>query len=88
VLMRQLLFKGLVLCTFTAMLSRVWLPQTVILRALVASRLETPELPVRSAVLKQDTGGLVIRWVTTSEYPLLYVFVFCCWAAGLLVCGG
>jgi hypothetical protein len=50
VLMRQLLFKGLVLCTFTAMLSRVWLPQTVILRALVAGRLETPELPVRSAV--------------------------------------
>jgi hypothetical protein len=34
------------------------------------------ELPVRSAVLKQDTGGLVVRWVTTSEYPLLYVFVF------------
>jgi hypothetical protein len=32
------------------------------------------ELPVRSAVLKQDTGGLVVRWVTTSEYPLLYVF--------------
>lgn len=33
------------------------------------------ELPVRSAVLKQRTGGLVVRWVTTSEYPLLYVFV-------------
>jgi hypothetical protein len=32
------------------------------------------ELPVRSAVLKQDTGGSVVRWVTTSEYPLLYVF--------------
>jgi hypothetical protein len=32
------------------------------------------ELPVRSAVLKQDTGGLVVRWVTTGEYPLLYVF--------------
>ncbi len=31
-------------------------------------------LPVRSAVLKQDTGGLVVRWVTTSESPLLYVF--------------
>jgi hypothetical protein len=30
-------------------------------------------LPVRSAVLKQDTGGLVVRWVTTSESPLLYV---------------
>ena len=34
------------------------------------------ELPVRSAVLKHGTGGLVVRWVTTSEYLLLYVFVF------------
>jgi hypothetical protein len=33
-------------------------------------------LPVRSAVLKRSTGGLVVRWVTTSEYPLLYVFDF------------
>jgi hypothetical protein len=32
-------------------------------------------LPVRSALLKQRTGGLVVRWVTTSEYPLLYVFL-------------
>jgi hypothetical protein len=35
---------------------------------------ETTMLPVRSAIFKQDTGGLVIRWVTTGEYPLLYVF--------------
>jgi hypothetical protein len=35
------------------------------------------ELPVRSAVLKQCTGGLVVRWVTTGEYPLLYVFCLC-----------
>ena len=33
-------------------------------------------LPVRSALFKQRTGGLVVRWVTTSEYPLLYVFVY------------
>jgi hypothetical protein len=33
-------------------------------------------LPVRSALLKQRTGGLVVRWVTTSEYPLLYVFAY------------
>ena len=33
-------------------------------------------LPVRSALFKQRTGGLVVRWVTTSEYPLLYVFDF------------
>ncbi len=31
-------------------------------------------LGVRSALFKQRTGGLVVRWVTTSEYPLLYVF--------------
>jgi hypothetical protein len=35
-------------------------------------------LPVRSALFKQRTGGLVVRWVTTSEYPLLYVFAFFC----------
>jgi hypothetical protein len=34
----------------------------------------TTRLPVRSALFKQRTGGLVVRWVTTSEYPLLYVF--------------
>jgi hypothetical protein len=33
-------------------------------------------LPVRSALFKQRTGELVVRWVTTSEYPLLYVFGF------------
>jgi hypothetical protein len=31
-------------------------------------------LPVRSALLKQRTGGSVVRWVTTGESPLLYVF--------------
>jgi hypothetical protein len=33
-------------------------------------------LPVRSAIYKQCTGGLVVRWVTTSESPLLYVLFF------------
>ena len=33
-------------------------------------------LPVRSAVLKLVTGGLVVRWVTTGESPLLYVLAF------------
>jgi len=32
------------------------------------------EDPVRSPVLKLQTGGLVLRWVTTWESPLLYVF--------------
>ena len=32
--------------------------------------------PVRSAVLKFEIGGLVVGSVTTSEYPLLYVFDF------------
>jgi hypothetical protein len=40
----------------------------------VAIERETTRLPVRSALFKQRTGGLVVRWVTTSEYPLLYVF--------------
>ncbi|KAF1926981.1 uncharacterized protein M421DRAFT_188422 [Didymella exigua CBS 183.55] len=35
-------------------------------------------LPVRSALFKQRTGGLVVGWVTTSEYPLLYVFCQFC----------
>jgi hypothetical protein len=46
-------------------------------------------LPVRSALFKQRTGGLVVRWVTTSEYPLLYVFwIFFC-TSGLSndICG-
>ena len=30
--------------------------------------------PVRSAVLKIQSGRLVVGWVTTSEYLLLYVF--------------
>jgi ribosomal protein L31 len=37
-------------------------------------------LPVCSATYKQCTGGLVVRWVTTSESPLLYVLHF--FAAG------
>ena len=30
--------------------------------------------PVRSAILKLQIGRLVVGWVTTSEYLLLYVF--------------
>ncbi|EMD86509.1 hypothetical protein COCC4DRAFT_135620 [Bipolaris maydis ATCC 48331] len=30
--------------------------------------------PVRSFIFKLDTGGLVVRWVTTGESPLSYVF--------------
>ena len=33
--------------------------------------------PVRSGILKLRTGRLVVRWVTTSEYRLLYVLPFC-----------
>ncbi|KAG9648759.1 hypothetical protein KCU64_g9681, partial [Aureobasidium melanogenum] len=32
--------------------------------------------PVRSAIHKQLNGRLVLRWVTTWESLLLYVFVF------------
>ncbi|KAH6881758.1 hypothetical protein BKA58DRAFT_7616 [Alternaria rosae] len=39
-------------------------------------RILRSRLPVRSALVKQDIGGLVVRWVTTGESPLLYVFAF------------
>jgi hypothetical protein len=32
--------------------------------------------PVCSPHVKPSTGGLVVRWVTTGESPLLYVFVY------------
>ena len=32
--------------------------------------------PVRSAIHKLEIGGLVVGSVTTSEYPVLYVFFF------------
>src|SRR6266542_3096631 len=34
--------------------------------------------PVRSAIHKLQIGRLVVGWVTTSEYLLLYVFAFFC----------
>jgi hypothetical protein len=40
----------------------------------VATEQVTTRLPVRSALFKQRTGGLVVRWVTTGESPLLNVF--------------
>jgi hypothetical protein len=48
--------------------------QTSYFAALLAAEQETTRLPVRSALFKQRTGGLVVRWVTTGESPLLYVF--------------
>ena len=43
------------------------------------------QVAVRSAIYKQCTGGLVVRWVTTSESPLLYVFdyLFFCVVVGM-----
>ena len=38
-------------------------------------RLERIGHPVRSAIHKLQIGRLVVGWVTTSEYLLLYVFV-------------
>jgi hypothetical protein len=37
-------------------------------------RIMKTRLPVRSALFKHDTGGLVVKWVTISESLLLYVF--------------
>jgi hypothetical protein len=39
-------------------------------------RLRTTGHPVRSAIHKPQIGRLVVGWVTTSEYLLLYVFYF------------
>jgi hypothetical protein len=52
------------------------LPQTGILAVFVVVEQETTRLPVRSALFKQRTGGLVVRWVTTGESSLLNVFFF------------
>jgi hypothetical protein len=38
-------------------------------------RLERIGHPVRSAILKLQIGRLVVGWVTTSEYLLLYVLL-------------
>jgi hypothetical protein len=37
-------------------------------------RIMKTRLPVRSALFKHDTGGLVVKWVTISESLLLYVY--------------
>jgi hypothetical protein len=37
-------------------------------------RLRRTGHPVRSAIHKPQIGRLVVGWVTTSEYLLLYVF--------------
>ena len=39
-------------------------------------RSQRTEDPVRSPELKLRTGRLVLRWVTTGEYRLLYVLPF------------
>jgi hypothetical protein len=39
-------------------------------------RLRNTGHPVRSAIHKPQIGRLVVGWVTTSEYLLLYVFFF------------
>lgn len=41
-----------------------------------AHRSQKTEDPVRSPVLKLRTGELVVRWVTTCEYSLVYVLQF------------
>ncbi|KAF2246080.1 hypothetical protein BU26DRAFT_432383, partial [Trematosphaeria pertusa] len=37
-------------------------------------RIRKIRYPVRSTHVKPDTGGLVVRWVTTSEYPAVVCF--------------
>jgi hypothetical protein len=43
------------------------LPDTVHLVIFGSKEQETTRLPVRSALFKHDTGGLVVKWVTISE---------------------
>jgi hypothetical protein len=50
------------------------LPETVVLAASMVSGQETTRLPIRPALFKQRTGGLVVRWVTASKHLQLYVF--------------
>jgi hypothetical protein len=40
-------------------------------------RLQNTGHPVRSGIHKLQIDGLVVRWVTTCEYPLLYVLSLC-----------
>jgi hypothetical protein len=49
-------------------------PETANLAVFVVAEQVTTRPPVRSTLFKQRTGRLVVRWVTTSEYPLLYSF--------------
>ena len=57
-------------------LTRLQIPRYSKIKGIMSNGQETTRLPVRSALFKQRTGGLVVRWVTTSEYLLLYVFDF------------
>jgi hypothetical protein len=45
------------------------------LNATYDHRLKNTGHPVRSAIHKLQIGRLVVGWVTTSEYLLLYVFL-------------
>jgi hypothetical protein len=49
-------------------------PEIGNLTVFVVAAQVTTRLPVCSALFKQRTGGLVVRWVTTGESPLLNVF--------------
>ena len=44
--------------------------------------------PVRSAIHKPQIGRLVVGWVTTSEYLLLYVFAIFVFAPVAEIFGG
>jgi hypothetical protein len=60
----------------TSPVSATTYPLQHIMASTYDHRFKNIALPVRSAVLKLVTGRLVVRWVTTGEYLLLYVFVF------------
>ena len=57
-------------------ISCAFIGQTSTITVTYDHRLRRIGHPVRSAIHKLQIGRLVVGWVTTSEYLLLYVFFF------------
>src|SRR4051812_14704819 len=69
------MFVIIVLCLVHSMFSRDSYTKTSILTVTYDHCFKITGLPVRSAILKLESGLLVVAWVTSSESRLSYVFV-------------
>ena len=69
----------------STMLALLFIEQSIRFTVTYDHRLERIGHPVRSAIHKLQIGRLVVGWVTTSEYLLLYVFVFFCFILFIFV---